>query len=358
MSYREIQAVMEHRAPGVVPWNEIFMDVDAQDKFMPELRGMPPREALFRQIEFLDNARIAPAGFRTSSKQVERGEDYVITESEIGTRVYTHLNPHFSVRVRYPVADESDLDHLELPDADDPERYKQAEDDIQFYAQRDFFIEGRVGGFFTGVWYNLRSIEDFLMDMAVNPSFAHRLLEKIGEHHLRIAENLLKRGVHIIVISEDMGCTNHPWFSPAMYEEYFQPWHMRLADLCHRYNAYFRIHSHGYIMPFVDKVIATGIDVLNPVGPGDRMDLAAIKARHGSQIVLFGGLSKFIARMTREELEAHVAEVFEVGTRGGGFMARNEGGIPVDFPVENLDFYIRTVRKYREKYGDRGRCRM
>ncbi|NQT94274.1 MAG: hypothetical protein HQ559_16050 [Lentisphaerae bacterium] len=354
MSYQVMKAVMEHRAPGVVPWSELFMDVDAEEKFMPELKDLSPREAFFRRIEFFDNAKLAPASFHSPTKVVERGTDYVITENESGTRVHTQYNPHFSRRIRYPVMRKPDLASVHLPDPDDPDRYRQVEEDIEFYSKHDFFIEGRAGGFFCGVWYNLRPLMDFLRDMADDPPFAHQLLEKIGEYHLRIAENLLRRGVHCCVIPEDMGMTAGPWFSPDMYEEYFQPWHERLADLCRQYNAYLRIHSHGNIMSLVDKIIATGVDILNPVGPGDNMDLAGIKAKYGERIVILGGMSKFIARMSQEEVEAHIAEVFEVATRGGGFIARNESGVPADMTKENLDFYIKTVRKYREMYGHRG----
>ena len=355
MSYQVMNTAIEHRPPGVVPWNELFMDVDAQEKFLPGQRKLPPREALFREIEFFDNARIAPAGFDSPVRVVESGENHVVTENEIGTRVQTQSDPHFRRCIRYPVMQKSDLARVQLPDPGDPERYRQAEEDIEFYARRDSLIEGRLGGFFAGVWYNLRPLTDFLRDMADDPPFAHQLLEKIGEYHLGIAENLLKRGVHCCVISEDMGMTAAPWFSSDMYEAYFQPWHKRLADLCHQHDAYLRIHSHGNIMLLVDQIVATGVDILNPVGPGDNMDLAGIKAEYGERLVIFGGLSKFIAEMNQEELEAHIAEVFEVGTRGGGFIARNESGVPADMSRENLDFYIRTVRKYREMYGHRGR---
>ncbi len=356
MSYQTIKAVLEHRPPGVVPWREMFMDIDARDKFLPGLKDLPPREAKLRETEFFDNARMLALPFTFRTREVERGENYVVVENEIGTRTRTQFNPHFKKRTRYPVMRKSDLASLRLPDVDRCQCWRKIEDDIAFYSRRDYYVEGMLapGAFFTGVWYNLRPITEFLADMAGDRPFAHELVDRMGEFKLRVAEQFLKRGVHALAIAEDMGCTNHPWFSPDMYEEYFAPWHRRLAELCHQYGAYLRVHSYGNIMAFADRLIATGMDILDPVGPGDNMDLVGLKARYGTRMVFHGGLSKFVARMTREEMEGHIAEVMEVGTRGGGFIARSEGGVPADLSADDLDFYIRTVRKYREKYGDRG----
>jgi len=60
------------------------------------------------------------------------------------------------------------------------------------------------------------------------------------------------------------------FISPQMYEKYFYPWHKKLADLCHHYGAYAYMHSHGNINKIVPLVVKAGIDILNPVGSGER----------------------------------------------------------------------------------------
>jgi uroporphyrinogen decarboxylase len=114
------------------------------------------------------------------------------------------------------------------------------------------------------------------------------------------------------------------------------------------------MHSHGYIVPLMDKIIETGVDILNPVGPGDNMDLAQLKQRYGDRVVLNGGISKYIEHMSHEEMERHIHDVIRVGSRGGGFMACSEGGIPYTFSQEDFRFYVATSRKYRERYGNSG----
>lgn len=355
MSYTQLKAALEHKSTGMIPHREFFMNINARDRFLPELKSMSAREAILREIEFFDNMKMVEPCWETKKKTIEYGANYIITESETGTKTYTQYDPFFYHVIDYPVKEKSDLKNIRLPDPDEAERYRHIEEDIEFFGKRDFWIESkevRGSGFFSGVWYNLRSIDNFLMDMMEDRLFAHDMIELVGDHRLKVAENLLKRGVHSICVNDDMGSTSAPFFSKEMYEEYFFPWHKRMAELCHKYGAFFHIHSHGYIMPLIDSVIATGVDILDPVGPTDRMNLKEVKEKYGGRIVVMGGLSKRIALMEQEEIEEHIREAFETGSKGGGFISMNEGGIPPDISEENLKFYLKTIRKYSEKYGN------
>ena len=74
------------------------------------------------------------------------------------------------------------------------------------------------------------------------------------------------------------------FISPALYREFFYPWHRRLVELCHDYGAYVNIHSHGNINAIMPLLYEASIDILNPVGPSDGMDLAELKVRYGDRI--------------------------------------------------------------------------
>ena len=353
-SHDRVVAVLQHRPPGVIPYYEVFMDSSAERKFLGDLLGLSPLERNLRTAEALDNDIVGVSADFFRSKLVEQRENHEVRRSEIGTVVRQQFRPSFETRLEYPIEREEDLERFRLPDPDEPERYSAAKEALPLFLDRGYFIQGRIGGFYTGVWYHLRAVEAFWEDLAIRPAFAERLLTTVGEFNLRVAENLLKLGAHCIQISEDMGMTAGPFFSPAMYRRFFFPWHQRLADLCHSHNGYFHMHSHGNIMPLLDAIVETGVDILNPVGPGDNMDLRQLKERYGHRLVLYGGLSKFIESMNRRQIENHIVEVMEIGTQGGGFMPRNESGIPESFSHEDYRWYVDTLRLYRERYGDRG----
>ena len=46
MSCDEVKAAVEHRPPGRVPYKDFFMDTNARDRFLPELRDMSARDAV------------------------------------------------------------------------------------------------------------------------------------------------------------------------------------------------------------------------------------------------------------------------------------------------------------------------
>ena len=354
--YERVLTTLNHQSPGVIVSYEGFMDINAQKKLLPDLAEATPQERMLRYLDTLDLSIVKVRWAWEPTHVIEEGDNYCIEENEIGTRIRLQRTPWFREYIAHPVESEEDLAHLKLPDPEEPHRYKQAEQDIAFFSQRGYFVQGTMGGFFAGLWYNLRPLTLFLCDLAANPSFARKLIGAWGEFTLSVAKGLLERGVHAIHISEDMGMTDRPWFSPATYERFFFPWHCRLADLCHSYGAYMHMHSHGHIMPLMDQIVKTGVDILNPVGPGDHMDLELLKNKYGDRLVFNGGISKYIGTMNHREIDRHIKQAIQVGSQGGGFIVCSESGIPSTFSQDDFRFYLSTLRKYREEYGGRGKA--
>jgi uroporphyrinogen decarboxylase len=124
-----------------------------------------------------------------------------------------------------------------------------------------------------------------------------------------------------------------------------------MAKLCHQYGAYLQIHSHGNINDIIPALMETGVDVLNPVGPTDGMDLERLLSSYGHQTVFAGGISKRIGEMTKEELGAHLQEVISIGKRYGSYIFRGEGGIPSTMSHEMFRYYMETSQSLRTVAG-------
>jgi len=353
-----VLATLNHEPPDVIPNQEGFFDSTSQEKFLPafeERRDWRPiEEPLERQLayaEFMDTHIITVGNGGLRSKVIERGENYHLVEFENGARWRIRERPFFRQYVDLPIKTEADLDRVPMPDPRDPRRYEGVEERVKFFTERGYFTSAGIDGFFSGVWYRFRKYEDFMMDLAANRDFAKRVIKLVAEYNLASAEELLKRGVHSISFPDDLGSRTGLFFSPECYRECFHPWNRRLFELCHAYGAYVNMHSHGNINALLPLLVEAEVDILNPVGPTDNMDLAEIKERFGDRITILGGISKFIGRMSREELESHVEEVIRIGSRGGGYMTMSEGGIPYTMSHEDFRFYLDILRKYREKYG-------
>ncbi len=364
---------VRHEEPEVIPNLLEFTDsANARRKFLASFGEGGDRETLAGINDYFDNflVTVTRSGFLT--RTVEDNPDYTVMEFETGGQWTIHHHPFWREYTRYPISDRADLASFRRPDPNDPRlpegfaanfkinnlygtaatgnsRYAGIAEDAAFFKGRGFFTTAEINGFFSGVWYFLRPFEEFLMDLVTDEGFAAELIGIIGEFNLKDAENLLRTGVHCIDFCDDLGYNTGMFISPRIYERLILPWHASLAELCHRHGAYVNMHSHGNINEIVPLLVEAGIDILNPVGPSDGMNLRELKAKYGAKITFLGGVSKYIGEMTPAEIEAHLREVVATGAPGGGFMLKTEGGIPTDMTEENFRRFLAVSRECRRR---------
>ena len=352
MTHRErIFSVIHGEMPDVVPcWGECPMDVTVFRDIMPEMCGDPIKD-LITHNEFFDNSVISPVGVGLAQETISQDNDHHIYRYETGAVWRECYNPTFSREaVSYPINDPVEALKYSMLDAGSPEKLNvdETRKTIKLLKDRGYFVEGSVIGAWYGIYYFLASFENILMWMASEPKAAHTLFDMTTEFSLKSAERLLDCGVDCIFTASDLGSGNSLLFSKSMYYEYVNPWLTELATLCHSKGAYLHLHSHGHIEDIMDGIVASGVDILNPVGPSDHNDLAMFKREWGSALTLHGGISTTISEMNHEQILDHVAEVMNIGCVGGRFIPRTESGIP-PMSVEMAKYYIDTLRSEREK---------
>ena len=355
-----ILATLNGEMPDVIPNQDGFFDITSSEKFMPgyQLRiAMIPvgvDEPLEKQIEYaelMDYHIIGVGDGTLRSEVIKRWENHHILEFENGAQWQIREHPYDRSYIHLPVKTEEDLDKIPMPDPRDAARYEGVEEKVKFFTENGFFTTAGIEGFFAGVWYKFRKYDDFMIDLALNRDFAKRIIKKVGEYNLATAEEFLKRGVHSISFPDDIAGGRTMFISPQCYQDYFYGWHKRLFDLCHQYGGYVNMHCHGNINAIMPLLVDAGVDILNPVGPTDGMNLVEIKEKYGDKITIMGGISKFTGEMSKEELDSHLEEVIRIGSKGGRYITLSEGGIPYTMSHDNFRFYIETSRKYRERYG-------
>jgi len=360
-----------HEDPRVVPQVIGFTTEMARAKLMPLLEGdslnlhgekfpesrvrrsvtMRRLEKALRTADHLDVfiVHAGGGGFRTV-RTIEAGERWKIVEWETGAawRMGTTRNVWAREYIKYPVECEEELGELQLPDPDDAERYEGLEEAIRYIMERGFFPSCSINGFFSGVWYFIRGpLHIILRDIYVNKDFFAELIRIVGEFNLKAEKNLLERGAMMIEWVDDLGYNKGTFMNPKLYEELIFPWHKKAIELAHRYGAFVNMHSHGNINAIVPLLVEAGLDILNPIGPSDNMDLAALKKKYGDKLCLQGGLSKHIGFMSREDLKQHLIDRISIGSPGGGFILSSEGALPYEMKPENFLYFVKLSRKYR-----------
>ncbi|MEM2939622.1 MAG: uroporphyrinogen decarboxylase family protein [Candidatus Bathyarchaeia archaeon] len=364
-----VLSVLLHEEPPITPQVLSFTNEMSRAKFIPitevavEKRagasafinvsnaGLDQINKTLKIADYMDNfiVGVGSGGIRVK-KVIETSEEWNIVEWETGAkwRVGTAKNVWAREYIDYPLKTEDDISNLELPDPDDPMRYEGIEKAIKYVVDKGFFPSCSINGFFSGVWYFLRGpLEVILKDAFVRKGFLKKVIDKFGEFNLKAEKNLLERGTLMIEWPDDLGFKGGTFMNPKLYEELIFPWHTKAIELAHKYRAFVNMHSHGKIDALIPLLVSAGLDMINPVGPTDNMDLKKLKEDYGSKLCFLGGLSKNIGLMNAEELKEHLLDRLRIGTPGGGYILGSEGDIPVEMSTDNFLLLLKISKKYR-----------
>lgn len=278
---------------------------------------------------------------------VEETTDYRIIEFETGARARLHFLPHFYHAYAMPVQGLADLEALELPDPESPHRWAGFRQDVAYLKAKGEYTVGYLNGFFSGCHYYFCDYQAFMMAMVVDQELVEALVARLGGWNLKAARMMCEAGVDCISLADDLGSSQSLLFSPHLYDHFFFAWHRALCDLAHSYGVHVHLHSHGNIMPIMDRLVETGIDMLNPLDQAEGMDLATLKKRYGHRLTLVGGLDNDIFDQELPEIERRLRQAVEIGRPGGRFILMEPGGIPENISRERFDTYLRISRRVR-----------
>jgi hypothetical protein len=343
----EVWKVLKGERPTVVPTiAEAFMDVTVAEKlgFKPL---DDPIEGRVAYADFLGNFDVS-VGLGPKTEVFRKTEKEKVYQYETGAVWHESYKPTFCREaIKFPINSPEEAFEFRMPPVHWDEKFPSR---VQAFKEKGYFVQGTVPFPWGSIYYYLTSFDNILMWMAVEEEAAFRIFQLLGAYILECSERLLDAGVDAIFSGSDLGSGNALLFSVDMFDKYVAPWFKKMADLCHQHQAILHIHSHGHIQEVMDALIATGVDLLNPVGPSDHNDLGFFKQKWGDKITFLGGMSTKIAEMNRKEIESHIARVMEIGCKGSRFMPRTESGIPVMEP-DKARFFIDTLAHYRRQHG-------
>jgi uroporphyrinogen-III decarboxylase len=278
---------------------------------------------------------------------VEETAGYQIIEFETGARAKLQFAPHFYHPFDMPVKSVADLEAMELPDPEDPVRWRGIGQDVAYLKARGEYTLGYLNGFFSACHYYFCDYQEFMMALILDQELVEQLMLRLGDWNLRAARMLCESGVDCIVLSDDLGSEGSLLFDPRLYDRFFFPWHRALCDLAHGCGVHVHLHSHGNILPLMDRLVETGIDMLNPLDQTEGMDLALLKERYGKRLTLLGGLDRFVYDRELPEIERQIRRAIEIGSPGGRFVLVDPGGVPENITSEKFNAYLEISRRVR-----------
>jgi len=256
--------------------------------------------------------------------------------------------------------DATSIDDIESrvhwPDLTDPRWTLGVAERAQLlHEQTDYFVAMRMvashGPFQTAC--DLRGTEAFLVDMALNPEFAHVLLDKITtaiEGLFRLAMQAGGKYFDMIELPGDDYAGNlNLIISPVMFRKFIKPCIARLVKTIKEYNPNIKVmlHSDGAIAALLPDIISIGVDVIHPLEPLPAMDIPTIKENFGSQLTFLGGIDISHAMPgTQDDVIAETKLRIAQLAHGGGYILAPSNHLQADVPAENVVTLFKTARQF------------
>jgi hypothetical protein len=248
---------------------------------------------------------------------------------------------------RGAVEDWDDLDKIELPNYDLPERYEGA---AKRYAESpDMFGLGLIPGFVFNVARKMRRLDNFLMDVLVEPDRTQRLMDMVEEQLHHGIRHLAAAGADAVMFPEDWGTQDRLLVSPAVWDRMFKPSFDRLCATARESGVMVFMHSCGYIHEAMEGMIDAGINVFQFDQP-QLYGLDFLAERFGGRTTFWCpvDIQKTLQTRDPERIESDAREMIEkLGAKCGGFIAGYYGsneGIGLDPEVQ--DIACRAFVKY------------
>jgi uroporphyrinogen decarboxylase len=180
------------------------------------------------------------------------------------------------------------------------------------------------------------------------PDLVHQLFENICEcccWFIRKLGPLIPGRLRCLGTGEDLAFKNGPFFSPAMFEEFFVPRYRRVWKIAQEQGAkFFFIDTDGNFTLLLPQMVEAGMNIFCPMEVAAGMEPAEIRRRFGRQVRMVGGVDKRILAAGKDAIRAELLRLLPL-MREGGFVPKVDHSVPSDVSWDNFRYYIDTLRE-------------
>jgi len=206
-------------------------------------------------------------------------------------------------------------------------------------------------------WY-LRSMEELMIDMMTESESATLLLDKITDFACEKARAYASADIDILSLGDDIGTQNSLMLDVGLWERWLQPRLRRVIDEAKKIKPDILIfyHSCGHIIPFIDKLIDSGVEILNPIQP-ECMEFNEVHDTFGQRLSFWGtiGTQQLLPYGTREEVMQVTLERIEKCGMKGGLVIGPTHMVEPEVPWENLHAIQEAIDEFGRKHNIPGR---
>ena len=247
----------------------------------------------------------------------------------------------------HPLAENRAMDAYSPPDPDRAELYQDAGRTLHDFRDEYWIVGVTPTTIFECAWA-LRGYEQLMIDMATDPGRANCVMDFPFRYHMSVTQKLVRMGVDMIWLGDDVGGQTSMLMSPRMWRAYLKPRMAELIGSLRAINPKIKIayHTDGVVYPIIPELIEIGVDVLNPIQPM-AMDPIKLKNDHGDRLCFWGSMDiqRTIPFGTPQEVKEEVLLRLRTIGRNGGLLIGPTHNLQLDTPLENFWALINTIQQ-------------
>jgi len=361
-SRERVLRTLNHQEPDRVPFN-LNLTADIYHSLRKTLglpteqgKGMDLGTAVFSSLDLVEAMQVDICYIKlrapTNRGSPRNDNGLIFDEWGVGYQKVMRPGGFYFEMVSHPLGNATlkDIQDYPWPDPYDPGRTDGLWEQVEFIRRET--DKAIMAKFTTPIWeqaWYLRGLEQWMIDLVVNPEIANAILDKVCQVAMGLAEvglNAVGDQVDILRLSgDDLGTQVRPMISPHMYEIFIKPrferlWRFAKGKLLQKNPAgKLMLHSCGNVRLFIPSWIEMGLDVLDPIQPrAVGMEPEGLKRDFGKQLVFHGGIDiqHTLPFGTPDEVRAEVQRYIQILGPGGGYIVAPAHNVQNDVPAANL----------------------
>lgn len=251
----------------------------------------------------------------------------------------------------HPITSMEELKNYEWPDPADPELLDPIDDLRERYQDDYFLIVDLSSTLIEAAYAHIIGTQNFFLQMFDEPKLIEGVLDGLTEYYTEIGKNIIKRGVDMVRVGDDVGAQQAMMISPEQWRELAKPRFKYMFDSWRKENPdiFIKLHSCGDYSPIIPDMIELGVDLSGLMQPtGGNKDQVGLKKKYGEDIAFVGGfdVQNLLPRGQVEDIRNGVLEVMKNLAVGGGYIFSPSHYILADVPVQNIYTMLEAQRDF------------
>ncbi len=241
--------------------------------------------------------------------------------------IFENMQPGVVGEVKNPIISPEDEEWTDLRRVHFPEEWLtiDVEKINRFCAETDKFVLcGATPRPFEQLQF-MRGTEQLYCDLMTEPNGMLHMMEKMHDFYKRLLHAWAHTDVDALNFMDDWGSQRALLINPSLWDKFFRPMYQDYINIAHEHNKKIFMHSDGYILEIIPRLIDMGLDALN-----SQIFCMGIEnlAKYTGKITFWGEIDRqyLLSIGSIDEVRDAVALVHDTLWRNGGCIAQCEFG--------------------------------